>query len=538
MRRPGHGRWFTAYLIATAVLCGALVMVIEVLGSRVMGPFFGVSLFVWTSLITVTLAALAAGYAIGGRLADRFSSPDALYLLVLAAGALTLPIPVLRPLVLEAVLPLGLRFGALASATLLFGPALFLLGCVSPFLVRIAVREMQHLGKTVGAFYAASTLGSIMGTALTGFFLIPMLGVGRIFVVSGTLLIVLAVFYFVAVRRVWWAAAGLLLPLAITPPKVLPNAVMPDGTRVSVVHSQDSFYGNLKAVDYSQGGTHMRELVIDGLVQGGMDLATGQSVYEYAYLLEWLPYAMHPAGRNCLVIGLGAGMVPRWYQARGVATDVVDIDPAVVEVAREFFGFDGAAHVFVADARAFLRAGSKRYDYVIVDVFTGDTTPAHLLSVEAVRLIKSRQSERGILALNLMGSLATHTFMTASVVKTLEAVYANVVIYPAYRMDAGDGAGNLVVIAYDGEPIALDVQALTAYPVHPLAAELTRHAIAHPFRFGMETPAVILTDDYNPIDVYDLWLKERVRKHILDSTHHRILLGYHYRPPGAARSSG
>ena len=88
-------RWFRYYLIATTVLCGALVMVVEVLGSRVLGPFFGVSLFVWTSLITVTLVALAAGYAIGGRWSDRRDSPDALYLILMVAGALVLLVPYL-----------------------------------------------------------------------------------------------------------------------------------------------------------------------------------------------------------------------------------------------------------------------------------------------------------------------------------------------------------------------------------------------------------------------------------------------------------
>lgn len=162
-------------------------MVIEVLGSRVLGPFFGVSLFVWTSLITVTLVALAAGYAIGGRWCDRRDSPDGLYLILLAAGFLVLLVPWLKPVVLKASLPLGLRWGALASALLLFGPALFLLGCVSPYVIKLAAREMQHLGETVGAYYAASTAGSVAGTIVTGFFLIPTLGVNRIFWLRGVM---------------------------------------------------------------------------------------------------------------------------------------------------------------------------------------------------------------------------------------------------------------------------------------------------------------------------------------------------------------
>ena len=125
-------KMFVAYLILTAVACGGLIMVIEVLGSRVIGPFFGVSLFVWTSLISVTLMALAAGYAVGGWASDRWSDPGVLYGIISAAGILALLVPVLKAPILMLCQPLGLRGGAFASTLLLFGPSLFLLGAFRP----------------------------------------------------------------------------------------------------------------------------------------------------------------------------------------------------------------------------------------------------------------------------------------------------------------------------------------------------------------------------------------------------------------------
>src|SRR5512134_3066126 len=107
-RQGGGSAALVYYLSISAVVCGALVMVIEILGSRVIGPFFGVSLFVWTSLITVTLVALAAGYAAGGVLSDRRGTPDTLYAIVLAAGLLVLLVPFIRAPVLRACVPLGL----------------------------------------------------------------------------------------------------------------------------------------------------------------------------------------------------------------------------------------------------------------------------------------------------------------------------------------------------------------------------------------------------------------------------------------------
>ncbi|MEO8331797.1 MAG: fused MFS/spermidine synthase [Gallionella sp.] len=519
-----HSKGFIAYLIVTAAICGALVMVVEVLGSRVIGPFFGVSLFVWTSLITVTMVALAAGYAIGGHWSDRRSSPDWLYGIIMVSGILEILIPALKGPILQMSLPLGLRWGSLTSAFLLFGPSLFLLGCVSPYVVKIAARELHNIGRTVGSFYAISTVGSVIGTLLTGFVLIAYLGVNQIFLLTGSLLIALGVVYFVFFRRKWAALIAAIFPFLLLPHETHVIKVMPDGTKVERIANRDSFYGNLKVVDYSYQATHNRELLIDGLVQGGIDMNNGQSVYEYAYLLQFLPYALNPDGKNCLVIGLGAGLVPVWYKAHGVNTEVVDIDPAVIEIAHNYFGFDPAIPVHVEDARYFLINTRQRYDFMVLDVFNGDTTPGHLLSVEAMHLAKQRLSPNGVLAINLVGSLKHHTLMTASVIKTLQSVFDQVAIYPAFDVSAGEGTGNIEIVAYDGAQRALQLDRIANLAIHPGSESNVRHSLQQPFALAPQSDAMILSDNYNPLDFYDLWLKEQVRKIILDTTDFDILL--------------
>src|SRR5210317_1396119 len=129
---------FIWFLMLTALTGGALIMVVEVLGSKVIGPFFGVSLFVWTSLIAVTMIALAAGYAVGGFLSDRREHADNLYGIIAVAGVAVLLIPILAPTVLKLCMPMGLRAGAFFSSCLLFGPSLFLMGCISPYVIKIA----------------------------------------------------------------------------------------------------------------------------------------------------------------------------------------------------------------------------------------------------------------------------------------------------------------------------------------------------------------------------------------------------------------
>ncbi len=519
-----HSKGFIAYLIVTAAVCGALVMVVEVLGSRVIGPFFGVSLFVWTSLITVTMVALATGYAIGGHWSDRRSSPDWLYGIIMVSGILEILVPVLKGPILQMSLPLGLRWGSLTSAFLLFGPSLFLLGCVSPYVVKIAAREMHNIGRTVGSFYAISTVGSVIGTLLTGFVLIAYLGVNQIFLLTGALLIALAVVYFVFFRRKWVLALAAIIPFLFLPHETHVSKTMPDGTHVERITNRDSFYGNLKVIDYSFKAIRYRELVIDGLVQGGVDVNNGQSIYEYAYFLQFLPYALNPDGKNCLVIGLGAGVVPAWYKSQGVNTEVVDIDPAVVDIARNYFGFNPSIPVHVEDARYFLVNARQRYDFMVLDVFNGDTTPGHLLSVEAMRLAKQRLSSDGVLAVNLVGSLKHHTLMTASIIKTLRSVFDQVDIYPAYDVSSDDGTGNIEIMAYDGARRELQLDRIGELVIHPEAEKIVRPGLQQAYELPERADAMILSDNYNPVDFYDLWLKEKVRKIILETTDFDILL--------------
>jgi len=194
--REHHSFPFLIYLLITALMCGSHVMVVEVLGSRVIGPFFGASLFIWTALIAVTLVGLALGYTVGGFLSDRYESPSYLYTIIFLAGISIQLIPLLKKPVFALTVPMGLRIGALTASTLLFGLPLFLLGCVSPYVIRIATREIKKLGRTVGLFYAVSTVGSFVGTILTGFVLISYMKVNQIFAFLSFSLIGLSIVYF------------------------------------------------------------------------------------------------------------------------------------------------------------------------------------------------------------------------------------------------------------------------------------------------------------------------------------------------------
>jgi spermidine synthase len=521
---PPHSRAFLVYLLLTAVLSGALVMVIEVLGSRVVGPFFGVSLFVWTSLITVTLMALAGGYAIGGMLSDRYKQGAMLFWIILLAGVLTLLVPMLKGPVLKACMPLGLRGGAFVSTLILFGPMLLLLGCVSPYLVKLAAREFHNLGRVVGGLYALSTIGSTVGTVVTGFVLIAYLSVDQIFAFTGSLLLLLAIGYFVFFQRRWWMLLFLLLPLLFYQSSQPLTHVMADGTKVALVHRVENHYGDIKVVDYSYGDIQHREMIIDGMIQGGIDLTNNQSVYEYNYFLQFMSYMLAPEGKRCLVIGLGLGVIPTWFEQQGIRCDVVEINPAVAEIAESYFNFHISGDLFVEDARYYLNQTDRQYDYVVLDVFTGDITPAHLLSIEALSLMRERLNTGGVLAVNLIGSVRQETYMTASVVKTLQAAFDHVEIYPTFNpATSPDGVGNLAIMAYQGAARALRVDH-ARFRTHPSVRHRVLSNLGRRFHFPADTPAIVLSDNYNPIDFFDSWLRERVRSSIIQATDWDILI--------------
>ena len=527
MNKPADGmssKAFLIYLLFTAILSGALVMVVEVLGSRVVGPFFGVSLFVWTSLITVTLLALAGGYAIGGMLSDRFQRPGYLFGIILLAGVLALFIPILKGPVLKACLPLGLRSGAFASTLILFGPVLLLLGCVSPYLVKLAARELKNLGRVVGGLYALSTIGSTIGTVLTGFVLIAYLSVDQIFALIGGLLMVLASLYFVFFQRRWWVLVVLILPFLLYQPQTAISRTMSDGTVVDLVHREDNYYGDIKVVDYSFGQIHHREMIIDGLIQGGIDLADYQSVYEYSYFIEFLSYMLVPEGKRCLVIGLGLGAIPSWYEKQGIQCDVVDINPAVAEIARDYFNFKISGDLILEDARYFLNSSDRHYDYIVLDVFNGDITPAHLLSREALVLMRERLNPGGVLAVNLIGSLKRETFMTSSVVKTLQSAFDAVDVYPTFDVEKSTtGVGNIILMAYQGKRRELRIDH-ARFQTHDSVRQQVFSNLGRRYQFPEGTRAMVLTDAYNPVDFFDGWLRELVRKRILESTDWDVLI--------------
>ena len=298
---------------------------------------------------------------------------------------------------------------------------------------------------------------------------------------------------------------------------------MDNGTRVQVVAHRESYYGSVKVVDYSYRDKHTRELIIDGGINSGIDMTNGQSIFPYYYVLGHYPMAINPGGENCLVLGLGAGTIPGIFQSYGVTTDVLDIDPVIFDVAKEYFNFSNNGDSYVQDARYFLISTPKKYDYVVLDVFSGESMPAHLLSLEAYDLISSKLNKNGVMAFNMSGSVGDRSFMTVSIIKTLQQVFDQVDIYPVFDPKGELQMGNISVLAYNGPARGINSNIFAGIPNHPFVEDTLNNLHLWKWQVPDDRQGIILRDNYIPLDFYNAWIREAIRKEIVRSTDWEVL---------------
>jgi len=484
------------WLLVAAAGCGAVVMAVELLGARMLGVAYGGSIEVWAAMIAVTLLSLAVGYFVGGWLSDRRPRPAVLYGVLVAAGALIAVSPHTSPILESCHGALGTRGGALASSAIVFSLPLALLGMVSPFIIRLLCEGGRRVGVRAGGVYAISTLGSVAGTLLTGLWLIPSFGTSTGFrVAAAAAAAVGAVGLACSLGWKGGAAAAVPLVLACLPspdPGVGRSYTAPDGQVVEVKAVRDSAHGRIVVLDKGR----YRLLVVNGIVQTGIPrdltrLAKGQCL-ALGYYQELLPYTVaEPRGRRALLIGLAGGMTAAMLGLHEIEVDSVDLDPEVIEVAREHFGFRGRA--VAADGRLFLEKCSERYDFCIIDTYSGDVFPFHLATREGFAAAKRVLRPDGVLAINCIGAPSGRAF--ASIVATLEAVFAHVL---AIQNEAGDDVQTITVFASDREVRFnkgwLDDAGGGSGP-DPVSQAIQRFSV-RPQRAG----ALVLTDDYCPLE--------------------------------------
>ena len=425
-------RWAERSLPAVVFVAGASSLAIEICASRLLAPYFGNSTVVWANVIGLILVYLSVGYWLGGRVADRHPTTRALAVLLLAAATSIAVLPfVAHPFLSLALngldtLSVGVVVGSFFSTLLLFIVPVSLLGMVSPFALRLSLRDLSRAGRTSGRLSSLATVGAICGTFGSALLLIPAIGTQRTMLVAALLTAVAAVPLLVRPAALIAAVIGGLIAIP-------PGAAKP---AVGTVAEREDAYQFVQVVRDSDGRIVMRS------DEGVAD----QSVYRASTALtggEWdmplvVPPLMPAAPHRILVIGNAGGTTARVLAAEypGVDIDGVELDPVVTELARQYMGMDAIPrlHVYTADGRAFLATTASRYDLVVVDAYRQTYIPFYLATREFFALIRDHLNPGGAVALNVERVPGDDRLVQA-VSGTLAAVFAQTWVWPALHFN-------------------------------------------------------------------------------------------------------
>jgi spermidine synthase len=461
------GRPNRAGLFFLAFGSGFSVLAIEIAGARLIAPVFGLSAVPWTAVIGVILTALAIGNHIGGRLADEGRLPLSRILAI--AGVLAI-LPVLGGSVPWLARQLfGFVPGAVVSALVLFAPPVACLGAVVPYLVRADTESLGQIGRRAGDVSASATAGSILGSFLTGFVLLPAMPLPFLMGLTSASLFLMA---WLSGRVLREPGSGSALPGVILVPLL---GVLASGRPADTLHREQTLYSSVAVTERTWGdGRVVRELWQNGGSSSAEDAATGAPAHVYARTSMDVLLTVSDRIRSTLVLGGAALTLPvaiRDLHPEG-RVDVVEIDPAVTELAREYFVFgqpggEERIQVVHEDARVFLRASGDRYDLVYLDVFDHLlTVPWTMVTREALADMAERLDDDGIFMANVLSPLSgPGTEFLERFRVTLEEVFPAVrVLVTDPALDSGATQNLLVVAAHDAAALPVTSLPDTAVP--------------------------------------------------------------------------
>jgi spermidine synthase len=416
----------TPHLRILVFVVGAASLGTEIAAARLLAPYFGASTIVWANTIATVLLALSVGYWLGGRIADRHPSLDGLCRLVLAAGLILAVIPfVARPFLDRAVQALdsisaGAAVGSLLAVSVLVAAPLLLLGAVSPYAVRLAMRSVEESGTVSGRLYALSTAGSLIGTFLAALVLVPFAGTHRTFLAFALALALVA-----ALGMSRWA---LLAPLTIIGLLVLPpGPIRSDTIDGRVIYETETPYQYARVVEDVQGARRLElneGLAVHSIYRPGQYL-TGN--YWDDFLVAPLAALGHPPARLA-ILGNAGGTTARAYGYFLPATeiDAVELDGRLSDIGRRFFDMRAPhLHLITADARPFLGTARARYEAIFVDAYRQPYVPFYLATREFFGVARSRLTPGGALVINVGHPEGSRTLERA-LSTTLHAVFPSV----------------------------------------------------------------------------------------------------------------
>ena len=487
-------------LFAVSFYAGLGTMAFEMVLGRALVPYFGGTIYTWGALIAVFLLGMSFGFFIGGRFADRYPRIGLVAGLLFACGAVILCTPLYSESLCLALLDAieDVRIGALvASLAMAFLPAL-LFAALSPVAVRLALVDVAHSGSIVGAMSGLNTVGSILGTIGTSFFLVPVIGSRAIFYLLGVLTLACAAGLFALHRARARAAAPAILALVAAVLCAQPDAaraqvsvMAPDGVIEKVESEYNNVFvikqGQMLYMNFGYQNSQYVESVYDMLDRGALA----------ARYTRYMTLAPVYAGRfeRAAFVGLGGGRTASYLvdSFPQLSLEIAELDPEVIRLAKKYFGVKESDRlkVHAQDGRIFLTRSKGSYDAVFLDAYRGPFVPFHLMTREYFEIIKKHLRPGGVVAQNVEPT----TMVLDSAIRTIGAVFKNVDTYEA--------GGNVVIIAYDGEPIPpakLRERAAALTKQHKLRYNLVE-LLAAKRDIKPQAGAKLLTDDFAPVEM-------------------------------------
>ena len=460
-------------------IINAIYMILELIASRVLSPYFGSSNLVWTSVIGIILLSTSVGNFVGGIIADKNKEEKKsifnVSLILILIGAFIFMIPLVKSFFIEMVVSIvkSLRLGAIISTILLFFVPSMFIGMLSPIIIRLKMHDLGDVGKISGGIYAIATLGSIFGTFLGGFYLIPKFGsIQILFVLSIITFLLIFILYNKENKMNWKMICGLILVIAINGVLFYLYYNVNEINGQKVLNGEfgchvnyDTEYGNVIVKNAKFNGENIRGFIIDRGNESASFIDESKCydlVFDYTKFYD-LMFNSKIEIKDTLMIGGAGYSYPKYFisKFKDKNMDVVEIDPKVTEIAKKYFFLDKLIsdynleqnkrlNLFNDDGRTFLNNNIKKYDAILNDSFSGNVPAKTLTTKEAVQMIHNYLNDGGVYLTNVISSIDGNNskFLKAEVL-TLKNVFKNVYVFPCNDVNDIDKIQNNMVVACD-----------------------------------------------------------------------------------------
>jgi spermidine synthase len=414
------------YLLA--FIEGACVMAAELLGAKMMAPFFGTSLYVWASVLGITLGGLACGYFVGGILSEKKNIERTLYILLFASSLFLMIMPALSKSVMMHTHDLPLMAAIVLSSCIFLFPPVMMMGMVSPIITRCVGYQS---GKAAGTVYAVSTVGGIVSTFLLGFYAIPHVGLTKTAWAMGMCLGFIPFIKLARLKKFY----SLMFPLTLFV-SFISNQPLSTLSDVKILYSGEGLLGQIIVADYpafdtASKATTERILFVNRSIQTILEDSAGKKKY-MEYVNTALSHVHSTKKGQALLMGLGGGCFANGLIAKGYATQVVELDERIDHCANNYFNLSPKAALTIDDARHYVRSlHNQPFDVMVLDAFVGEVNPHHLATKEFFNELKNHLKDSGIFIMNGNGYWDGEIGKgTRSVCKTAAAAGFHVQVLP------------------------------------------------------------------------------------------------------------